>query len=300
MLGALAAWLFFSGVEIVSDSACPAPAEVGRRLAQIAPSREQAAPAGHRARLSRGDRTVHVELLNDAGARIAERDLDANERCEDLAQAVAIVIAAWETDLDPPVAGHVALPRPAQITTGTAVVSGQPPRGSAPSFDLGLALMASSTGGQVAPGARLEGWIAPANRHLGLGVVLSGATARSESVGALSGAARWTRFAIGAGPDARLGVGRTTMDAHAHLLAAALHVEGVGLATNSSDTSAQFGAGAGVRIGRPWGNATPWIGADVLYWAGHDQLTIAGSSSRGELPHLEAQIAVGLSLGRFP
>jgi len=58
--------------------------------------------------------------------------------------------------------------------------------------------------------------------------------------------------------------------------------------------------GAGVQVGRPWGNATPWIGADVLYWPGHDRLQIAGLAAEGELPHLEIQVALGLSLGRFP
>ena len=43
-----------------------------------------------------------------------------------------------------------------------------------------------------------------------------------------------------------------------------------------------------------------WIGADVLYWPGHDRLEIAGLAAEGELPHVEIQVALGLSLGRFP
>jgi hypothetical protein len=39
---------------------------------------------------------------------------------------------------------------------------------------------------------------------------------------------------------------------------------------------------------------------DVLYWPGHDRLEIAGQAAQGELPHLEVQVALGLSLGRFP
>jgi hypothetical protein len=88
--------------------------------------------------------------------------------------------------------------------------------------------------------------------------------------------------------------------AHAQALAAVLHVEGVGLTTTASDSTAQFGTGAGVQVGRPWGNATPWIGGDLLFWPGHDRLEISGLAARGELPRLELQLAVGLSLGRFP
>jgi hypothetical protein len=90
------------------------------------------------------------------------------------------------------------------------------------------------------------------------------------------------------------------LDAHAQLLAAMLRVEGVGLTTTASDSAAQLGTGVGVQVGRPWGNATPWIGADLLYWPGHDRLEIAGLTAQGQLPHLEVQVALGLSLGRFP
>jgi hypothetical protein len=299
MVGALAVWIAYSGVEVVGDGACPDPSEVSRRLAQISPAADPFAPAERRARVSRDQRAVHVELLDAAGERLGDRDLDAGEGCDDLAQAVAVVIAAWQAELDPRVVSRVDLPPPARTTPIASAVAATP-RGSTPSFDLGLGLLASVTGGQVSAGARVEGWIAPPGGHLGLGVAVSGATARSEPVGPLTGAARWTRVALGAGPEARFEAGRTLLGAHAQLLAGVLHVEGVGLETDASDTTVQLGAGAGVQIGRPWGNATPWIGVDVLYWPGHDRLEIAGQAAQGELPHLEVQVALGLSLGRFP
>ena len=104
------------------------------------------------------------------------------------------------------------------------------PTASGPSFDLGLGLIASMTGGQVAPGARIGGRLAPRGGHLGVGVTLSAATSRSEPVGDQAGAARWLRAALGVGPDFRVDVGgKTTLGAHAQLLAALPHVEGVGL-----------------------------------------------------------------------
>src|SRR5262249_50207617 len=136
--------------------------------------------------------------------------------------------------------------------------------------------------------------------HVGVGVTLSAATSRSEPVGGQDAAARWLRVALGVGPDLHADVGKTMLGAHAQALAALLHVAGVGLPTTASDSSAQLGVGAGVQGGRPWGNATPWIGADVLYWPGHGRLEIAGLPAQGELPHLEIQVALGLSLGRFP
>jgi len=300
MLGALAAWLVFSGVDIVGEGTCPAPAEVSRRLAQVAPAADRTAPTGRRVRLTRSDDAVHVELFA-GGERLATRDLDAHENCDDLAAAVAIVVAAWEAELNPRVDVRVSLPPSVPAAPITTVVTAPPPTPrSTPSFDVGLALIGSSTGGQIAPGARIGGWLAPAGRRLGLGVAVSGATARSASVGAIAGAARWTRIAFGAGPEARFDVRQTMLDVHAQILTGLLRVEGVGLPRAASDTSAQLGTGVGVQVGRPWGNATPWIGADILYWAGHDRLQIAGLTAEGELPHLEIQVALGLSLGRFP
>jgi hypothetical protein len=135
---------------------------------------------------------------------------------------------------------------------------------------------------------------------VGLGLAAFGTTTRSELVAPAPAEARWTRVALAAGPEARFSRGRTLLGAHLHGLAALLHVEGAGLATTASDSSAQFGAAGGLRVGRSWGNATPWVGADLLFWPGHERLEIAGLGARGELPRLELQFALGLSLGRLP
>ena len=90
------------------------------------------------------------------------------------------------------------------------------------------------------------------------------------------------------------------MGARVQALAALLRVEGVGLTTTASDSSTQFGTAVGVHVGRPWGNATPWIGADLLLWPGRDHLEVTGLADQGQLPRFELQLAAGLSLGRFP
>jgi hypothetical protein len=90
------------------------------------------------------------------------------------------------------------------------------------------------------------------------------------------------------------------LDFHAGGVVALLHIEGVGLPSTTSDTSAQLGIGAGLRGIWAWNNAAGWIGLDLLAYPGHDYLEIGGLGERGQLPHLEVQIASGLSLGRFP
>jgi hypothetical protein len=119
-------------------------------------------------------------------------------------------------------------------------------------------------------------------------------------VGARADAARWTRFGLGAGPEARLDMRGAVIDARVQSLVALLHVEGVGLSTTTSDFGTQLGAGAGVHVGWPWGNAVPWIGAEALLWPGHDRLVVGGVPEEGALPRFELQLSLGTSVGRFP
>ena len=303
MAVALLSWLIWSAVEVVGSGDCPSVAEVTRRLDEMTPARAGESAPGHRAQLSRVEGAVRVELLSARGDRLGERDLAAGDSCSDLAGAIAVVIAAWEADLDPRLAARVSLPAPPSPppSPSAVVVQVQPATlRRPPAFDVGLALLASLSGGQLAPGARVGGWVAPAGSRLGLGVSMSGVTTRAEAVGPRADAARWSRVAFAAGPQARFRAGRTTLDAQLQALAAVLRVEGVGLTTNQAATAAQLGMAAGVHVGRWWGNARPWIGVDLLLWPGRDRLEIAGQTAHGELPHLEVQFAVGVNMGRVP
>ena len=304
MVAALALGLTLVAVDVVGEGACPAPADVSRNLAELVPA--PAGPPGerHSARISRTERGIHVALHGARGEAIAERDLAGDGSCDTLAVAIAVIIATWEADLDPRLPARVKLPapppRPVPATVAIAASPAPPAPSAPPSFDLGLGLLASLSGGHLAPGARIDGRVAAAGRRLGLGVGVAGVTARSAAVGDRSEAARWSRIAVGAGPDVRLMLGRTNADLRAQALVALLQVSGVGLTTNTSGSTAQLGAGVGAHFGRPWGTAIPWIGLDLQYWPGPDRLAIAGVADQGRLPRLELQLAVGLSLGRFP
>src|ERR1700690_1464105 len=99
MVSALALWLAHAPVGGNGRRDCPGPADVGRRLAEILPHAEgqsRGPVAPHRARIERSQRGVHIELLLPNEERIAERDLEADGSCDDLAAALAVVIAAWE------------------------------------------------------------------------------------------------------------------------------------------------------------------------------------------------------------
>jgi hypothetical protein len=299
----LALWLAHPLLDLGGDSACPTPAEVRDRLAQLSgvtagnPGSDQ-----HRAYLSGADGTVHVELLGPDGRLLAERTLNRTGSCADVAEAVAVVLSTWEAEFNPNVATSVRLPpvTPCPTPAPTQVEEMKPAPVPHLRFDVDLGLLASIAGGQAVPGATVAASLSPAHGHFGLAVALSASSTHSQSVGSLTGAAHWSRMALVVGPQYRLGRSATMLDFHAGGAIALLHVEGDGLPSTTSDTSAQFGVGAGLRGLWAWNNAAGWIGLDLLAYPGHDYLEIGGLGDRGELPHLEVQIAFGLSLGRFP
>jgi hypothetical protein len=291
-----------SSIEVTGDEVCPQPADVQRQLRALLPPAGDPVSAGtvaHHARVSRAGDKTRLELAGADGARIAERELDRTGSCDALAAAAAVVLATWEADLDPRISDRVNLPPPPRAAAPLVVAQPSPP-GAPMRFSLGVGLLASVSGGQLAPGAKITGSLAPAQGRLGVDVALSAVTTRSETVGSLPGVASWRRAALAAGPRYRFGDAATIVDLHVDGLAGLLLIEGVGLPEKASDTSLQLGVGAGIRATRVWGNAAPWIGVDLLVWPGHDRLEVGGQAITGQLPRLEAQFAAGLSLGRFP
>jgi hypothetical protein len=292
-------------LDLGGDSVCPTPAEVRDRLAQL--SNSTAGDPGsvrHRANLSSKDGMVHVELLGPDGRLLAERTLDKTGSCADLAEAAAVVISSWEAEFSPNVATSVVLPPPAPPARPAPALpemkAVQPEPHSPMRFDVGIGLLASITGGEIVPGLAVAASLSPPHGHLGLAAALSASSTHSQSVGSLTGAAHWTRVAMMAGPQYRVTRNAMMLDVHAGGAVALLRVEGVGLPSTASDTSAPFGLGAGLRGMRGWNNAAGWIGLDLLVYPGRDQLNIGGLGDSGQLPHVEVQIATGLSLGRFP
>jgi hypothetical protein len=295
----LASWMAL--LEIQGDVTCPTAAEVSQHLTKLVPesAAPSSAPAPH-ALLSAGPGFVGVALLSANGDLLADRRLDSSGSCSDLAEAVAVVLAAWHAKLSPAVAVPVVTPPPAPVE----LVAASPPKVESPrplAFDVGIAVLAAIVvGGDATFGAKLEGTLNPFRIPVGAHLALSMSsthTTHAETASSLPVEARWLRPALAIGPNLRLG--QTLMlDLHVDGVLALLHVEGAGLDAPSSDTGVQFGFAAGLRGLWRWQSGTVWLGVDFLDYPARDRLTV-GNYEVGRLPHLEVQVALGIALGRF-
>jgi hypothetical protein len=300
----LALWLAQSLPDVAGDSTCPTPAEVRAQLATLASASDRdgvANPGVHQANVSSAGSSVHVELLGLDGQLVAERTLQRTGSCGDVAEAVAVVIAAWEAKFDPNLATPVV--RPPQVPRSEpappVAQAGNPLPRRPMAFDAGLALLASVADGEAALGAKLEGCLFPGSGALGLDLALSATSTHSQSITTPASTAQWTRAALSVSPTYRLRRNAAMLDVHVGGVLALLHVRGTGLSSTASDTSGQLGLAAGLRGLWAWNNAAGWIGADVFTYPGQDRLTIGNYGEVGQLPHLEVQISLGLSLGQF-
>jgi hypothetical protein len=287
-----------AGVELDGDSDCPTVAEIAQRLHEVAPATTGEAPIATVVHVSRVDGAVRLELAGAEGQVLATRDLPATEACDDLAAAAAVVIATWQSDLNPRTSPGVDLPAtlpetPAPPPVITARPAPAPPR---PMF-LGVGLLASTAGGQVTPGASLRASVDLGPAWLGLGGALGATTSRTADVTNHPDVARWTRGWLGLGPELHAGR-ENRLEGHVQGLLGLLRVEGVDLPDAKADTTLELGVGGGVSVAHWVGNAAVWLGVDVLAWPGRQSLSIVGTPDQGSLPRFDLQLAAGMALGR--
>jgi hypothetical protein len=316
-------WLFFlagvaagnpalpSRVAVRGDDTCPAPAQVRGELDLLLAGAAPARPAYDAYILAVPDR-VHIDLVSGDGVRLAERDLPRRGSCVELAKASAAIIATWLGVFEaeaPYEAPPVSLPvssasRPSPAPAALPVVAKPAPPAAPPPEPIGfwitVGLLASRAGGDTVPGAEVAAIVSRARSWLGARASLFATTEHNFPVGPQPGAARWRRAGGGLGPSILAHARGWRFDLHAAAVAAMLSLQGAGLATNVSSRSLDLGVAAGVRLARPWGTAAPWLGVEALYWPGHQEILVNGNDRVGEVPRIELQISLGLSLGSLP
>jgi hypothetical protein len=312
------------GLALEGGSQCPAPSAVSQELAAIVVVRDGQSLSG-RALVDREGDLLRVALEARDGAPLASRTLAADGTCEELAVAVAVVLASWLGDAYPEILGTLpedvsqepapapvapvppTLPTPAKpvarppsarppANTPAAARRDEPPdpgssRHFVPSVGLGANV---SSAGAVPLGVLQVSWT-PA--HTGFGAQLAASLSGVQTQPLGSGNARWSRWPVLGGPTFRLTNGPVCSDFSAGGALGWLRLEGDGFTADSSASDLGYAAFLGAKISGGPGMIRPFLSLNALFWLKRATAYLTSPDPRKlDLPALELWIAGGIAV----
>ncbi|HEY3496720.1 MAG TPA: hypothetical protein VGK73_18600 [Polyangiaceae bacterium] len=294
-------------VAIEGDVDCPGAEAVSAELARILPP--PSTELGDRASVSRREEFLHVTLRTKEDLLVGEREVAAEGTCEEQARAVAVILAAWLTDVHPefrtplppaePAAPESPPPPPVAPAPPPppAVLKAPPAPPSKParlwrwSAGAGAGLELSDAG--LTPAFELSLSFAP---DAGLGVMAFALLVVPETRELGSGEARTFRWPLGLGPLLRFPAGSVDVELAAGLDLAWLHAQGEDFATLGDADDLAFGAFGTARVTGRWSFARPFVGLTALGWLSPATLTARVPEAEVDLPAIEGVLLVGLTL----
>lgn len=252
--------MLFAFQSLVVGEKCPAPVDVEARVRSIlhlAPERELSEGFA----VERHEAGLYVELRLADSTLIGQRTLPADGTCDELAQAAAVVLSAWLSDVHPDFASELppAAPPPISPDSGlppplpAAPPSPQPQAASpalrAPTprpWQLGLGLGADmSDRGPAAAGYLVAGY-APVTQGWGLTAFVGASWSREERLG--PGSVDWWRWPVGLGPSFRVTTGDLAWDASAGPALGWLHFAGSNFDHTSGENGITWGGFLNLRV----------------------------------------------------
>src|SRR4051794_27893032 len=158
-----------AALAVTGSTTCPTAAAVSAQLEPLLAPSGPAAPAtasaaGDVAELALEASGVRITLRRADGSIAGTRTLAGEHGCAELAEAAAVVIAAWENDTS--VDRLPAPPRRPPPVRAAAVVATPSP--TAIRWSIGAGAGAGWAGGELAPAAVVGASVAPAASRLGL------------------------------------------------------------------------------------------------------------------------------------
>ncbi len=258
--------VLFAFQSLVAGENCPAPVDVEARVRTILHlTPEQELSEGFA--VERHEAGLFVELRSADSTVIGQRTLPAEGNCDELAQAAAVVLSAWLSDVHPDFAGALPPaapaapepappPEPARVLPPRSVAKPpvpRPPVAEPNAWDSALGIGSDFSGGQptlggyfgVGYGARQNGW--------GMTATVTPTLTRGEARG---GSVQWRRWPLGIGPSLRLAATSVIWDFNAGPALAWLHFDGTALQHTNPRDGVEWGGFLNVRVasrGRPWG-----------------------------------------------
>jgi hypothetical protein len=282
----LAVGLVLGLLRVDGAATCPAPGDVAAALERLAP---EAGGGGDRAQIDPVPGGVEIVLYGEGGERKKERRLLADAACGELAEAAAVVIAAWEREL------AARPPSPVRLVAAPAT----PTRVG---FDLGAAFVGALVGRSFAPGGGLQLTVvdrgpAPRRRLVRAGGRLELVATGTRDVAVAAGHASYTRAWLALGPVVRFAPSRLLLDVHAQVALALVSIEGIGYVAPRHDFDVDPGLSLGARLGVRVGPVAPFVGVSLSGWLRRQRLVVDGVADAAQLPQLEALLSAGIAVG---
>jgi hypothetical protein len=292
-----------AGVDVRTAAECPSAQGISERLVPLLPTaagstepRDVALVDIVEARPN-GSADLLIRLLRPDNSEIGNRRVSLEGTCQDKAEAVAAILAAWETD--PRSESTVEEPEapPARNEAPTEPVVRAPLKGAGWNVLVGAGAGAALVGGVAANGL-VEATAGKRDSHWHLRMGVTAQTARTLDLSP-TGHADWqhTSFALGV-LWRTFGSWPFSLDAGPVL--GWVTLSGTGFSPSRQQRAFEYGAAAGLRMGRSWGRWTLWAEARATVWLLEEKATANSGAESKDLPPVDATASLGLSLALFP
>jgi hypothetical protein len=282
------AWLSFfwaatlGSVVVRGESTCPAPSDVAGKLAPLVRSSSDSADV---ADIVRQGSVVTVSLASADGRPIGRQTLEGG-RCDDLAEAAAVILATWEND-------------EARRTGMSLAPPAAPAQPREPStrrtWDVAVGVGGALQGGSLSPTLIASGSISPAGGMWGLRA--GGGLEGSGTTDLPHGAVRWNRFVAGGGPKVAWGES-IAGEAHVGAYVGWVRTEGEGFADNRQGTGFEVAFVASARISLGGRGLRPFVEGAVSYRPSPVAPYELPAGGDGKLPGFGVFVVAGALLGR--
>lgn len=298
---------------LAAGETCPAPIDVQARVRDIlhlAPEQQ----LSESFLVERREVGLYVVLKADDASVIGERTLPLEGSCDELAQAAAVVLSAWLTNVHPDFAGALPArpepePKPKHDASEPAAKPPPQPRQAAASaptrrpaepsrpappnprrFDWALGAGGDLTGGALAPAALASFGHGPESFGLGLTVQVMLSTSRDEPLG--PGRVRWRRWPLGVGLSLRASSPGLRWDFSAGPVVAWLKLAGENFVDDDTTNADVWGGFLGVRAsGRD--RFAPFAQANLQYFPGDSLAYVGGSEAQWLIPPVTLFVTLG-------
>jgi hypothetical protein len=289
-------WL---AMQIDVAGSCPSTADVEERLVLLLPP-GFAADSTDRAVVTEDSGGLNVALARRDGRTAAHRHLPRSGSCAEQAEAVAVTLAVWETQIHSGVSlrlDRLAFPSaPASVPPAnpelTIAGSSEPPRAHAFAAALGAGALGSWQPDSLAPGGIIAATLGRAESSWRARFAIAGLG--THTLNLAPGEASWWRAYVALGADHVLPVShRWQLALGVAGVVGALTASGSGFSSDRTTRSLDLGAEAVARVEWQLASVRPWIGVAVLTWLRRQTVEITGEAASTVLPRFEPLLALG-------